>query len=83
MYDLFNNQWNIPDPINDDVIVIKVFLLKVEINLQINVREYRKGNQKWTNQRKWQHWVHKMKNNTTQTEQYNICWTPLCASKHK
>ena len=26
---------------------------------QINVRENRKGNQEWTNQKHWQHWVHK------------------------
>ena len=26
---------------------------------QINVRENRRGNQEWTNQRNWQHWVHK------------------------
>jgi hypothetical protein len=28
-----------------------------------NVREYRKGNQKWTLQRNWQHRVHKKKTN--------------------
>ena len=26
---------------------------------QINVRENRRGNQEWTTQRKWKHWVHK------------------------
>jgi hypothetical protein len=26
---------------------------------QINVREYRRGNQNWTIQRNWQHMVHK------------------------
>ena len=25
----------------------------------INVREYRRGNHKWTIRRNWQHWVHK------------------------
>jgi hypothetical protein len=30
-----------------------------------NVREYRKGNQKWTLQRNWQHRVHKTKTNIT------------------
>ena len=25
---------------------------------QINVREYQRGNQKWTIQRNWQHWIH-------------------------
>ena len=26
---------------------------------QIQVRENRRGNQEWTTQRDWQHWVHK------------------------
>ena len=26
---------------------------------QINVRENRRENQEWTNQKHWQHWVHK------------------------
>ena len=26
---------------------------------QINIRENRRGNQEWTIQRHWQHWVHK------------------------
>ena len=26
---------------------------------QINVREYRRGNQKWTIQRNWQHRIHR------------------------
>ena len=50
--------------------------------LYINVREYRKGNQKWTIQRNWQHRVHKTKKNKTKT-QHNMCWTPLYANKHK
>ena len=29
------------------------------VSKSINVREYRRGNQKWTIQRHWQHWVHK------------------------
>jgi len=37
------------------------------MNLQINVREYGRGNQERTIQRNWQHWVHKTmkKKNTT------------------
>ena len=35
----------------------------------INVREYRKGNQKWTIQRNWQHKVHKTKKLSTQGTQ--------------
>ena len=40
--------------------------------LRINVRENRRGNQQWTIQRNWQHWVHKTQDedkqikNTTQ-----------------
>ena len=42
----------------------------------INTREYRRGNQKWTIQRNWQHRVHKTKTNKTKA-QHNMCWTPL------
>jgi hypothetical protein len=42
----------------------------------------RRGNQTWTIQRNWQHRVHKTKKNKAKT-QYNICWSPLCANKHK
>ena len=48
----------------------------------INVREYRRGNQKWTIQRNWQHRAHKTKINKAKTQQ-NICWTPPCVNKHK
>jgi hypothetical protein len=40
--------------------------------LRINVRENRRGNQQWTIQRNWQHWIHKTQDedkqikNTTQ-----------------
>jgi len=40
--------------------------------LRINIRENRRGNQQWTIQRNWQHWVHKTQDedklikNTTQ-----------------
>jgi len=37
---------------------------------------------KWTIQRNWQHRVHKTKKNKTKT-QHNMCWTQLCANKHK
>jgi hypothetical protein len=42
----------------------------------INVREYRRANQKWTIQRYWQHRIHKTKTNKTKT-QHKMCWTPL------
>jgi hypothetical protein len=44
----------------------------------INIREYRRCNQKWTIQRKWQDREHKTSTNKTKT-QNNMCWTPLCA----
>ena len=37
--------------------------------------------QKRTIQRNWQHMVHKTKKNKTKP-QVNMCWTPLCVSKH-
>jgi len=33
------------------------------------------GNQEWTIKRHWKHWEHR-----TQQE---MCWTLLCANKHK
>jgi hypothetical protein len=44
--------------------------------VEISVREYRRGNQKWTIQRNWQHRVHKTKEDKAQTV-HNMCWTPL------
>jgi hypothetical protein len=29
------------------------------LQLRLNVRETRRGNQEWTIQRQWQHWEHK------------------------
>ena len=46
----------------------------------MNVREYRRSNQKRTIQRNWQHRVHKTKKNKAKT-QHNMCWTPLYANK--
>jgi len=36
--------------------------------LERNVREYRRGDQKWTIKRNWQHRVHKTKKNKTKTQ---------------
>jgi hypothetical protein len=33
-----------------------------------NIREYRRGNQKWAIQRNWQYRVHKTKKNKTKTQ---------------
>ena len=51
-------------------------------SMQINVREYRRGNEKYTIQRNWQHKVHKTKTNKTKI-QHTMCWTPLYVNKHK
>jgi hypothetical protein len=40
-----------------------------------NAREYRRGTQKWTTQRNWQHIVHKTKKKKTKI-QHNMRWTP-------
>ena len=48
----------------------------------INVRKYRRGNQNFTIQRNWQQMVHRTTKNKPKT-QHNMCWAPLCASKHK
>jgi len=50
---------------------------KVMTILHINVREHRRGSQKWTIQKNWQHRVHKTKKNTIRVG------TPLYANKHK
>jgi hypothetical protein len=59
-----------------------MFLLLVIYAYKVTNREYRRGNQKLTIQRNWQHRVHKTKTNKTKT-QHNMHWTPLCANKHK
>jgi len=38
----------------------------------VNIREDRRGNQKWTIQRTWQHRVHKTKTNKTKTQHNNV-----------
>ena len=44
----------------------------------INVREYRRGNQKWTIQRNWQHRVHKtMESKQTKTTTQYVLDTPI------
>ena len=49
---------------------------------KIKVREYRRGNQKWTIQKKLatQSIQYTEKQNKTQ---HNMYWTPLCTNKHK
>ena len=44
---------------------------------KINVRGYRRGNQKCTIKRNWQHRVQRRRKTKTQ---HNMCWTPLCAN---
>ena len=52
----------------------------MEYMFLINVREYRRGNQKKEIQRNWQHRLHKTKKNKAKT-QHNMCWTPLYTIK--
>jgi len=47
----------------------------------MNVREYRSGNQKWTIQRNWQHWVHKTQHEDKQNT--NITQYVLDTTIHK
>ena len=58
--------------------------------LYINVKEYRRGNKKWTIQRNWQHWVRytrrrktKQKHSTTNTKNVDIiCINDLTTLTH-
>jgi len=36
--------------------------------MQIYVRENRRGNQKWTTERNWQHWAHKTQDENKQDQ---------------
>jgi hypothetical protein len=48
--------------------LIKVFKNEDNTYMKDNVigdRKYRRGNNKWTIQRNWQHWAHKTKKNKT------------------
>ena len=38
---------------------------------QINVRENRRGNQEWTIQNHWQHWIHKTQDEDKQNKKHN------------
>jgi hypothetical protein len=51
---------------------------------QINVRENRRGNQEWTVQRNWQHWVHKTqrRRQTNIKTQYVLGTTNVCIFYH-
>jgi hypothetical protein len=75
-YDLMLNKLNIY--FNQIIMNTTTTTTNNNNNKWINVREYRRGNKKWTIQRNWQHtcMVHKTKKNKTKT-QYNMRWTPL------
>jgi len=47
--------------------------------MHINIREYGRGNQKWTMQRETGNTVHTIRRKT----QHNMCWTSLYRNKHK
>jgi hypothetical protein len=53
---------------------------EIDIN---NVREYRRGNQKWTIQRKYQHWVHKTQDEDKQNKNTFFCVLPYFLSLYK
>ena len=74
-------------PLTLDALCTCLFCLRVNTALcsdlhntehkqKINVRKYRRGNQKWTIQRNWQQSAHKTKKNKIKTQR-NICWTRL------
>ena len=64
-------QFGIPSPYTVHTAPIPGKVHSLRIVLYINVREYRRGNQKWVIQRNWQHKVHQMKKNKTKnTTQY-------------
>jgi len=39
----------------------------------MNTKEYRRGNQKWTIHRNWQHWVHKTGKKETKQKHNTLC----------
>ena len=45
--------------------------LVFSFNIQINVRENRRGNQEWKIQRHWHHWVHKTPDEDKQNKKHN------------
>ena len=49
----------------------------VQMYWLIKIREFQRGNQKWTIQRNWQHREHK-----DEEKQQNMCWIPLFTNKH-
>jgi hypothetical protein len=89
---VFLNNWRhiaIPKTLGHSIVMIITFYLHKQVqwysNTQyntytINVREYRRGNQKWTIQKNWQHRVHNTKKNTTQ---YVLDTTMRNLNKHK
>jgi len=70
---------------------VRKYLINIRLSRQCNnVGKYYKymlentegAINKRTIQRNWQHRVHSTMKNKTKT-QHNMCWTPLCANKHK
>jgi len=49
---------------------------------KMNVRKYRRGNEKWRIERNWQHRVQQKKKNKAK-RQHDMCWKPLYANKKK
>jgi hypothetical protein len=66
--------------INNKFLFFFIFFFYIKGGQKINVREYRRSNQKWTIQRNWQHRVHKTKRNNSKT-QHKIIFLNLHFSK--
>jgi hypothetical protein len=66
-------QFNIYTQIFTSILYLNVMCWTHYWLFYINVREYLRGNHKWTIQINWQHRVHKTKTNRTKT-QHNRCW---------
>ena len=60
---------------NNKMFSVIGLLITIDTCSTRNVREYRRGTQKWTTQRNWQHIVHKTKKKKTKI-QHNMRWTP-------
>jgi hypothetical protein len=70
---IFSNHWN-----SYFLLVVYCHILCIHrVYCYINVREYRKGNQKWTVQRNWQHRVHKTMKKQNKNTAHNVLDTTM------
>jgi hypothetical protein len=75
---IFSNVWEKCQPLRI------TGAIQIELCNVINVRECRRGNQNGKSKETGNigYTRHKTKTNKIKT-QHNMCWTPLCANKHK